>query len=79
MPATIVVETGLGTDTAANSYVTLAETTAYHLDMGNTSWATASASPDTARIIAIIRGCRAIDRISEKDSSEYLQTTERRL
>lgn len=66
MAATIVLETGAGTDPTANSYVTLAECTDYHEEMGNAAWAAASASPDTARITAIIRASRAIDRIYGK-------------
>lgn len=63
MAATLTVETGAGTNTACNSYLTLAEVTAYHEEMGNAAWAAAAASPDNARITAIIRGCRAIDRL----------------
>lgn len=66
MAATIIQETGNGTNASANSYITLAECSAYHEEMGNTAWATAIASPDTARITAIIRGCRAIDRLYGK-------------
>lgn len=61
--ATIILETGAGNDPTANSYVDLAGCTAYHDEMGNTAWAAAAASPDDARITAIIRASRAIDRM----------------
>lgn len=71
MPATINVESGAGTDSTCNSYVTLAECSAYHEEMGNTAWASAVASPDSARITAIIRACRAIDRLYGKKFTGY--------
>ena len=63
MSAVLNIETGAGADSSCNSYVSLAEVTAYAEEMGNAAWALALASPDTARITAIIRACRAIDRL----------------
>lgn len=59
----LVVESGSGADSSANSYITVAECSTYHADMGNAAWAAASASPDTARENAVIRASRAIDRL----------------
>lgn len=69
MAPSIVQETGGGNDSTCNSYITLADCTAYHEEMGNATWAAAIASPDSARISAIIRGCRAIDRLFIKKFS----------
>jgi hypothetical protein len=58
--ATLIVEDGTIVANA-NSYVTMEEAVAYHSDMGNSAWTTASSSPDDDRITALIRGARYID------------------
>ena len=58
-PSVMVVEDGTGKATS-NSYATLAEANAYHLEMGNAAWAALS---DSLKEDALVRASRAIDRL----------------
>jgi hypothetical protein len=58
MAVTLIIEDGTIVANA-NSYVTLAEATAYHESMGNDTWVT---SPDEEADVAIIRGTAYVDR-----------------
>jgi hypothetical protein len=58
MAATLVIEDGTAASASANSYVTVAEVSAFCENFGLTSWA-ALATND--QITAIIRGCAFVD------------------
>lgn len=66
MPVSLRIETGSGNDSSANSYITLQECSDYHEEMGNSEWEAAASSPEKNRLTAIIRACRAIDRLYGK-------------
>jgi len=67
--SSLIVETGAGTNPAANSYVTRAECDAYHAEMGNSAWTPLPTEPESPPPeeplgdAAIIRATRSIDRI----------------
>lgn len=57
---TLILEDGTGV-AGANTWTTIAESDAYHSDMGHSAWAAASASPDDARTSAKIRAAQYIN------------------
>lgn len=58
----LVVETGLGNDPLANSYISADDADDYHADRGNSAWAAASSADKDS---ALIRATAAIDSIYE--------------